>query len=150
MDIIKFQYNEDYEYFKNLLCSSNELLEKYSSFFDFHAPKIKRMEFNKIRNKVLKDLINSYGKRCMLKYNGKCDINSGFVIDHLIPLSSNKLNKKLRKMLPIKGKKVLTQSFGSNNLDNLIISCKKCNSYKKHKFLERKHIQQILKIKNQY
>ena len=144
MDKIKFQYPEDCDFFKKLLCSPDELLEKYSSFFDFRHPKIKRSEFNRIHNKIRKELLNKYGKRCMLQYPNKC-INTDFVVDHLIPLSSNKLNKLLRKVLAEKGKKIKTQSFGSNNISNLIIACKKCNSHKKHIILEREQIQQILK-----
>ena len=146
MDKIKFEYPEDYKYFKKLLCSLDELLEKYSAFFDFRHPKIKRSEFNKINKKVREELINRYGKKCMLRYPDKCT-NTDFVVDHLIPLSSNKLNKLLRNIKAEKGKKVLTQSFGSNNMDNLIIACTKCNLHKKHIILKRDKIQQILELK---
>ena len=141
---IKFEYAEDELYFKNLLCSEGEYLEKYESLFDFRKPNIKRLEFNKISDKIKEDLIKKYGKICMLNYPNNCDLNTGFNVDHLIPLSSNKLNK-MRGVKSEKGKKVRTQSFGSNNISNLIIACKKCNSHKKHIILEREQIQQILK-----
>ncbi|MBK6989183.1 MAG: hypothetical protein IPH33_13745 [Bacteroidetes bacterium] len=64
-----------------------------------------------------------------------CDISSGIVIDHLIPLSTNQLNKSLRKLAPVKGKKVATQSFGSNHIDNLVIACASCNNHKKHRII---------------
>lgn len=76
-----------------------------------------------------------------------CDINSGFCVDHLIPLSSNKLNKELRKQLAEKGKKVKTQSFGSNLIDNLVIACNNCNNYKKHRILESRIIIAVLNKK---
>ena len=48
---IKFEYAEDELYFKNLLFSEGEYLEKYESLFDFRKPNIKRLEFNKISDK---------------------------------------------------------------------------------------------------
>ena len=143
---MEFIYQKDKEFFRLLLCQNKEKLEDYSFLFDFREPKTKRKEFNKIKSKVLNALVNKFGKNCMLGYDKICNPKSGFVLDHLIPLSSNKLNKELRKMEPLKGKKVLTQSFGSNNIENLVIACKKCNSYKKHKF-EKEMIQRILKFK---
>ncbi|MBK7431316.1 MAG: HNH endonuclease [Bacteroidetes bacterium] len=38
---------------------------------------------------------------------------------------------------PLKGKKVATQSFGSNHIDNLVIACANCNNHKKHRILRR-------------
>ena len=144
---IKFEYPEDEKYFKDLLCSEGDNLEKYESLFDFSPPKDKRFKFNVIRSKVLDKLINKYGKICMINYPNKCDLRNGFEVDHLIPLSSNKLNKEIRRLLVVKGKKVSTQSFGSNHENNLILSCNTCNSHKKHRFLEKEHLQRILKIK---
>ena len=45
-----------------------------------------------------------------------------------------------------KGKKVLTQSFGSNHKNNLILACKNCNLHKKHR-MEKEVIQKVLKTK---
>jgi 5-methylcytosine-specific restriction endonuclease McrA len=57
----------------------------------------------------------------------------GVEVDHLIPLSSNVLNKKLRKMKGENKKKVPAQSFGSNDLSNFILACSRCNAFKKHR-----------------
>lgn len=73
-----------------------------------------------------------------------CDLDSGIVIDHLIPLSTNKLNKELRNLKPDKFKKVISQSFGSNHMDNLIIACNNCNNHKKHRILDRNKLLEIL------
>ncbi|MBI2656917.1 hypothetical protein HYX03_04200 [Candidatus Woesearchaeota archaeon] len=141
-----FEFPEDEKFFRKLLCKDKNVFNSYLCLFDFREPKIKRSEFCRIRNKVLKDLIDKYGQRCMLQYPNRC-INSKFVVDHLIPLSSNKLNKILRGILAEKGKKIKTQSFGSNHINNLIIACSECNSFKKHKFLNRKDIVNILELK---
>ena len=145
---MKFEYIEDEEFFKKLLCSGEETLEKYKSIFDFRSPKVKRIEFNKVRNEVFRKIKALYGKVCILEYPKICNPKSGFVLDHLIPLSSNKLNKELRKIKAVKGKKVQSQSFGSNHLNNLIMACKKCNSHKKHRFLKKEKIQHILRFKS--
>jgi len=76
-----------------------------------------------------------------------CDINSGINVDHLIPLATNKLNKELRNLKAEPGRKVKSQSFGSNHIDNLIIACADCNNYKKHRIIERAKIQSILRAK---
>ena len=142
-----FEYSEDAKFFKKLLCGKKDSLEGYKSFFDSRLPKLKRIEFNRIRNKVFDELVNRYGNECMLKLNGICDPKSGFVLDHLIPLSSNKLNKTLRKLKPTRGKKVLSQSFGSNHINNLVIACRKCNSNKKHRFMDKELFRYIIKLK---
>lgn len=143
-----FTFEEDKKFFKDLLCSEGEELEIYSYLFDFRSPKIKRDEFNRIQPQVLENLILHYGKICMLKYPDKCDITSGLQVDHLIPLSSNKLNKELRKIGTSRDNGVLrktpTLSYGSNDLRNLIISCRECNQFKKVKFLKKEDIKKIL------
>lgn len=143
---MNFEFSEDEEFFRKLLCKDKNVLNSYLYLFDFREPKIKRSEFLSIRGKVLKNLIDNYGQKCMLKYPNRCT-NSKFVIDHLIPLSSNKLNKILRDILAEKGKKVKTQSFGSNHINNLILACSECNSFKKHKFLDKEDISRILELK---
>jgi len=75
-------------------------------------------------------------------------LNSSFAIDHIIPLSTNKLNKELRKVKPLPGRKVLTQSFGSNHINNLILACSKCNGYKKHRLLTKDEINKIYNKKH--
>lgn len=145
--MIPFEHAEDRIFFERLLLTKKiKGLEDYKTLFDFRPPAIKRTEFNQCRKKNLSQLIKQNGKKCMLELEC-CDLVSGIVIDHLIPLSTNKLNKELRNMKPVKGRKVRSQSFGSNHLDNLIIACSKCNNRKKHRFLGREHLQKILSIK---
>ncbi len=132
-----FQYKADYKFFLNKLAKGNILLfkKKYLKIFDFRDPSLKRKEFNKIRNKVFKELILKHGKKCQLNIHPDCDKVKIYDVDHYIPLSTNKLNKELRKIVAEKGKKVPSQSFGSNDISNLRIACKKCNSFKKHKVI---------------
>lgn len=130
--MIEFEHAEDQEYFENM--------------FDFRIPNIKRKEFNKIRNQRLEKLKHQHGLKCMLNLEC-CDLESGTAVDHLIPISSNKLNKELRDLKAEKGKKVKTQSFGSNHIDNLIIACSNCNNRKKHRMLDRDKMTSILKEK---
>ena len=141
----KFEFVEDEKYFSKLLCEKGEDISKYYSLFDFRKPALKRREFNKIRNSIFNNLLKLKGSVCGLSFDKICDINSGFNVDHVIPLSTNKLNKKLRNMNPLKGKKVRTQSFGSNKPSNLILTCRKCNAYKKNKILTKQEIKEILK-----
>jgi 5-methylcytosine-specific restriction endonuclease McrA len=103
--------------------------------FDFRNPLIKRKEFNLIRNKVYKELVLNYGEKCQLNLCSDCSKEKVFDVDHFIPLSTNKLNKELRKLQPETGKKVVSQSFGSNDISNLRLACKRCNSFKKHKII---------------
>jgi len=144
---MKFEYENDKLFFENLLCNEDEKIEKYSQLFDFRNPHQKRKEFASIRTKILDQFIKQKGKICELNFPNICDLSSDFNIDHIIPLSSNILNKTLRKLHNEKGKKVKTQSFGSNNECNLILSCKKCNNHKKHRFLEKNQIRELLKNK---
>lgn len=145
--MMPFEYPEDRIYFEKLMLTKDKTsLDDYKTFFDFRPSAIKRAEFNQCRKKILSQLIKQNGENCMLALEC-CDPNSGIAIDHLIPLSTNKLNKELRYMKPLKGRKVKSQSFGSNHLDNLIIACNKCNSRKKHGFLCRERLQEILSKK---
>lgn len=132
-----FQYKEDYNFFLNKLANNDvDLFEnKFSKLFDFRDPKIKRLEFNKIRKDFYKKLIEKYGEVCQLKLRSDCSSIKKFDVDHFIPLSTNELNKQLRGLKPQNGKKVITQSFGSNDIFNLRIACKRCNAYKKHRII---------------
>ncbi len=141
-----FAFKEDQDYFEKLLCSESKTIENFMHLFDFRPVIEKRSEFNKHRNKLKEKLISIHGAECMLKLS-KCDMNSGIAIDHLIPLSTNLLNKSLRKLVPLKGKKAPTQSFGSNHIDNLVIACSNCNNHKKHRILEMEMLQRILNRK---
>lgn len=141
-----FEYIEDELFFSNLLDSNNLLNSPFKVLFDFREPLIKRKEFNKNRNELYTLLINSFEERCGLNLDC-CDNSSGFVVDHIIPLSSNILNKTLRKIIPQKGRKTPSQSFGSNHIMNLTLSCNSCNNFKKHKFLDRNKMIEIMKVK---
>lgn len=145
--MIKFENPEDGKYFSQLLCKRGERISKYKLLFDFCDPSIKRKEFNKIRNSIVTRFLKLNGLVCGIAFDKICDINSGINIDHIIPLSTNKLNKELRNMNSLKGKKVKTQSFGSNNIKNLILTCRKCNAHKKHKILTKREIRKILNKK---
>lgn len=143
-----FQFPEDELYFQHYLCDNGESLHRYESLFDFRSPAIKRAEFNSRRTLLLKSLREKFKDQCQLRFEGICDEQSGWAVDHLIPLSSNKLNKSIRQMSAAPGKKVLTQSFGSNHPDNLILSCARCNNRKKHSFLPRERIKRLLQNQN--
>ena len=132
-----FENKEDYYFFLDKLAKGDALIfeKKYRKMFDFRDPKIKRDEFNKIRNDIFKKLVSEYGKKCQLNIHKDCSKEKVFDVDHYIPISTNELNKKLRGMKPQNGKKVPAQSFGSNDISNLRIACKRCNAFKKHKIL---------------
>jgi len=131
---MKFQYYKDKKYFAQICCNGNMAkLKDYEVFFDFRDPLIKRAEFNQNKRGYFPLIVQKYGKQCMLKISDDCTLTTNLVIDHFIPLSSNELNKKLRDIRPKEGKKVPSQSFGSNKQENLVIACSKCNSIKKHK-----------------
>jgi 5-methylcytosine-specific restriction endonuclease McrA len=116
--------------------------------FDFRHPDLKRREFNARRGQLLAQLLTQYGQACQLQLPERCNLASGIAVDHLIPLSSNKLNKELRELSALPGRKVPTQSLGSNHIANLIVACSNCNNYKKHRLLERQHIRRILVTKS--
>lgn len=146
---LDFEYDADREFFENLLEDLVQMEDiNVARLFDFRAPVLKRKEFNRIRNKLFRNLVDIYGEVCMLGTD-LCDLSSGFAVDHIIPLSSNKLNKRLRNLKAEPGKKVKTQSFGSNNMENLIIACSRCNNHKKHRLLSREKIYHIFKEKTQ-
>ena len=134
---MKFEYPEDREFFANLLAGGDikRLEEEFSDYFNFEHPAIKRWEFNKFRNKLMPEILEKYGGQCQLRLHPDCSKNGIYQIDHIIPLSSNELNKKLRHMGRTSKEKVPTQSFGSNNLKNLTLACKRCNAYKMHRLM---------------
>jgi len=82
------------------------------------------------------------GDVCQLKTHPNCELNSA-VVDHFIPLSSNKLNK-LRGLKAEKGKKVLTQSFSSNDPRKFVLACRKWNAFKQNGFPNKELLQKIL------
>ncbi len=131
---LDFEYPEDLKFFADTFSNgdSDILMRKYSDYFDFRNPAIKRKEFNKIRNQVFKEMVLKNGLKCQIKVHPDCSKIKKFNVDHYIPLSSNELNKKIRKIKSLVGKKVKSQSFGSNNIKNLRIVCSRCNAFKKH------------------
>lgn len=136
--MINFEYPEDREFFANLLTEGDvdKLDAEFGDLFDFRHPAIKRWEFDKTSKKVLKGLIEKYHGECQLHLHPDCDSTKGLEPDHIIPLSSNDLNKKLRGMSGTSGAKVEAQSFGSNHPRNLTLACRRCNAFKKHKILK--------------
>lgn len=139
---LPFEYPEDRIFFINFLANGNvnKFYKNFGKSFDFREKNLKRKEFNAIRNDVFKELVSTYGKVCQLKIK-KIHSESGniekFDIDHFIPLSTNELNKNLRQMRRVGMRKVLAQSLGSNNIQNLIIACSRCNAYKKHRIMNK-------------
>lgn len=69
--------------------------------FDFRSTATKRKVFNRLRPTLYLQLMQKTGKTCQLRYVGICDETKGWHVDHLIPLSSNQLNKVLRQMRPL-------------------------------------------------
>ena len=141
-----FEYPEDREFFAKLLTGGDvdKLESEFSDCFDFRHPAIKRWEFNKVRKKILRNLMEKYDGKCQLQIHPDCSKDGKFEPDHIIPLSTNELNKKLRHMERISKEKVPAQSFGSNHPKNLILTCKRCNAFKKHKLLDRETILRVL------
>jgi 5-methylcytosine-specific restriction endonuclease McrA len=139
---MQFQYPEDRDFFVNFLAGGDEDLfnKEFADYFDFRDPKIKRGEFNRIRNKVFQELVRKHGKKCQLRIHPDCGKNGKFDVDHFIPLSTNELNKRLRHIKRTAHRKVPAQSFGSNNIKNLLIACSRCNAYKKHRILKVGHV----------
>jgi 5-methylcytosine-specific restriction endonuclease McrA len=144
--MINFDYPEDQEFFAHLLAGGDieKLQREYADLFDFRHPAVKRWEFDKTSKKVLQGLIEKYEGKCQLQIHPECNNDNGFDPDHIIPLSTNVLNKELRKMVGADGKKAETQSFGSNHLRNLTLACKRCNSYKKNKILLQSELGKLI------
>lgn len=144
-----FDYPEDRAFFASLLCGGDEaeLVSKYGHCFDFRDPLIKRAEFNRLKDAIKTHLIERYGQQCMLAYPAICTSGDVLVLDHFIPLSSNELNKTLRHLPSSKGKKVQTQSFGSNHPDNFVLACPRCNAYKKNRLPDASLIRKVLQMK---
>jgi 5-methylcytosine-specific restriction endonuclease McrA len=143
---MQFEFPEDQEFFSRLLADgdTNQLDVAYSDLFDFRHPAIKRWEFDKTSKKVLSELIEKYNGECQLRLHPECSVFDGLEPDHIIPLSSNVLNKELRKLTGTAGAKVLSQSFGSNHPRNLTLACRKCNGLKKHRILSGAVIKKLL------
>ena len=154
---MNFEYPEDRRYFEQLLCEEGESLDSYCHLFDFRAPDTKRKEFEKMKRALKEQLLLQYGEDCLLRYAPDCDARRGvvidhrrLVIDHVIPLNCNRLNKELRQQTTFLDagevrRKVPHQSYGSNHRDNLVLACFNCNSAKSENILNRFDLKRILK-----
>ena len=139
---MNFEYKEDKIFFQHLFKEFGGL-ERNHDLFDSSDPLLKRQAFNRIRNKVFRKLQDKFGDICMLNFHADCT-NSADQVDHLIPLSSNILNKTIRTMKAEKGKKVSAQSLGSNNDRNFVLSCSRCNAAKKHHIPDSELLNKVL------
>ena len=140
--MLKFEHPEDRDFFQDLFESIGGV-DKFEDLFDFADPSEKRKAFSSIRNQVYDELVAEYGDVCMLRYHADCS-DKAEQVDHLIPLSSNNLNKSIRKIKGVNGKKTPTQSFGSNKKRNFVISCARCNAAKKNNLPNAELINWIL------
>lgn len=145
--ILTFDHPEDRIFFSDLLCEEGESIEKYALLFDFRDVTKKRREFQAARLSLFENLRTKHGSLCMLHCTKACTEGRGVLtIDHLIPLSSNKLNKELRCIVPLLRRKVPTQSIGSNHTANLVLACATCNGEKKHRILDRAEFRRLLAV----
>ena len=146
--MLNFEYPEDGEYFAKLLAGGDiiKLEEKFSELFDFRHHAIKRWEFNKIKKRVMSELMERFKGQCQLKIHPDCSKDGKYQPDHIIPLATNELNKKLRHIGRSGSEKVLAQNFGSNHPKNLTLACKRCNAFKKHKFLISESLVKTLEL----
>jgi 5-methylcytosine-specific restriction endonuclease McrA len=114
-------------------------IKDYPDLFDFETPsKIKRTQ-----TASLLEVIKYRGTdSCMIAYEGSwvntrgntCSCSGkAEVVDHLIPISSNRVRKELG-VKPLPGKKVESQEIGSAHISNLILACAACNSRKLQSF----------------
>jgi 5-methylcytosine-specific restriction endonuclease McrA len=146
---MNFKYNNDEMFFKKMLEFLN--IDTFLTLFDFSEPIEKRKEFNKIKKKFYDQLMLKQQGECYLAFNSICDVSKGYQIDHIIPLSTNILNKNLRNLKSTdKNKKVQSESYGSNHINNLMLTCKSCNQNKKHKLLNQEDYIKIFKKKDIY
>jgi 5-methylcytosine-specific restriction endonuclease McrA len=146
---MSFKYKNDEMFFKKMLEFLN--IDTFLTLFDFSEPIEKRKEFNKIKKKFYDQLMLKQQGECYLAFNSICDVSKGYQIDHIIPLSTNILNKNLRNLKSTdKNKKVQSESYGSNHINNLILTCKSCNQNKKHKLLNQEDYIKIFKKKDIY
>lgn len=148
---MRFDHPEDEQYFRELLCAVGEDLAEYADLFDFRPPMEKRREFQRLRSTHLSSLQDQCGETCFLRCAPDCDVRSGLTVDHVIPLSTNKLAKQLRRLSASRIatgrlRKAPTQSFGSNHPRNLALACNNCNSFKQNKILDQAAIRRILEL----
>lgn len=140
-----FEFEEDQKYFEQHFESMNGL-ESNDFLFDFRSPLEKRKEFNSMRGMIFDQLIDAYGVACQLCCHQDCT-KTATVVDHLMPISTNRLNKELRGMKAVDGKKAPTQSFGSNDIKNFVLSCSRCNAFKQNKIPDVHLLQHVYKLR---
>lgn len=138
---MKFEYKEDEMFFRSMF---GKPFSKYKSLFDFRLPSLKRDEYMQERNNLLIQLQKRDKGVCQLRLNNRCTVDKEITIDHIIPLSSNILNKQIRHIVRTTYKKVPSQSFGSNHIYNLILACANCNKHKKHRFLDKEKMSVLI------
>ena len=138
LNLIQFEHPEDRRFFIDLLAGGDEqkFEVEFLNCFDFREPAIKRKEFKALRNKAFRDLREKHGETCQLHIHADCSKDKRWEVDHIIPLATNELNKKLRNMARSPAAKVPSQSFGSNHPTNLILVCRRCNAFKKHRVIK--------------
>ena len=121
----------------------------HMNLFDFETPSTVKRK----RTPKLDDVRLFRGTdRCMLEMppsvstRGRswCCTGRAEVVDHVVPLSSNRLRKELRVAAEA-GRKVATQEIGSAHMSNLVGACEACNS-RKIQTLQGSLIRRILKI----
>jgi len=142
---LEFKFLEDRLFFETLFQDVGPL-DSWAHLFDFTHQDQKRANFNKIRDQTFSKLMAQPQPVCHLAYPGICT-EIPEAIDHIIPLSSNILNK-LRGIEAKPGKKVKTQSIGSNHPHNFALACARCNNHKKHRFLEPAHLASVILVKH--
>jgi 5-methylcytosine-specific restriction endonuclease McrA len=121
----------------------------HPDLFDFDRPtSVKRALTAK-----LPDVVHFRGTdRCMLEMpphvntrgRSVCCTGRADVVDHVVPLSSNRLRKELR-VAAEPGRKVPTQEIGSAHMSNLVGACKACNR-RKQQTLKGSFIRRVLQI----
>ena len=133
-----FEYPEDRAFFCNLLAGGDSVRfeQLFGDFFDFRHPAIKRLEFDRTSKQALAGLIEKYGEVCQLQLHPDCSKEPIWETDHIIPLSSGELQRKLRNLKNNPdGSKPKSLSYGSNHPRNLILACKRCNAFKKQRIM---------------
>jgi 5-methylcytosine-specific restriction endonuclease McrA len=121
----------------------------HKDLFDFETPSsVKRA----ITSKRADVFLFRGTDRCMLEMpphvstrgRSVCCTGRAEVVDHVVPLSSNRLRKELR-VAAEPGRKVPTQEIGSAHMSNLVGACKACNN-RKLQSLNGPMIRRILQI----
>lgn len=120
------------------------LSEFPQTHFDGRDPKVKRAEFNAQRHKIFSALVAKLGYVCQLRLASGCGRSGIFNVDHLVPLSTNELNKQLRGVRAAPGRKVAAESLGSNYASNLVLACEECNNFKKHRLVRWEDVRWVV------